>query len=241
MNKTTRILLGALTSIALVTPTVGLAAAAQATGDSTHARQVAKPKKAKKKLTITAKKGYVHANLTTDVVTVKAKGFRKGKVAFAIDGVDAGTVKLKKRTATLTIPASLAIGEHLVTAKAKNAKKAKVKIVSYNSTMTLETTNVTVNRAAYDSPTISGQLVYKGAVATTGWVDTYNDDGDLTIGSDSPDLLAVSSVNADGTFKFYTYKYLQFPPGTYTLRAYFEYDAGYDEYLFGTPVTVTVI
>lgn len=240
MNKTTRILLGALTSIALVSPTVGLAGTAQATGETTQVRQLLKVK-ANKKLAISAGKGYVHHNLTTDTVTVKAKGFRKGKVKFAIDGVSAGTVKLKKRKATLSIPSSLAVGEHVVTAKVKKVKKAKVKIVSFNSTMTLATTSVTVNRAEYEAPSITGQVVYKGSVATKGWVDTYNDDGDLTLGSASPDLLGVSSVKADGTFQIYTHDYLDFAPGTYTMKAFFEYDAGYDEYLFGTPITVTVV
>ncbi|WP_181310140.1 hypothetical protein [Nocardioides campestrisoli] len=252
MNKTTRILLGTVTSLALVTPTVGLAGAAHASGESqTQAAQTqaaeskAKPKKKKnkskkQKLAISAKKGYVHFGLTTDTVTVKAKG-RKGKVTFAIDGVDAGTVKLKKRKATLTIPATLAIGEHVVTAKVKKHKTAKIKIVSHNTTMTLATTAVTVNRATYDAPNITGQLLYKGAVATTGWVDAYLDDGSLTIGSDSPDLLGVHSVKADGSFQLYTHDFLEFPPGTYTMKAFFEYDAGFDEYLFGTPITVTVI
>lgn len=246
MNKTTRILLGAVTSIALVTPTVALTGAAQAVGGSTHAVQKSEAKakvkaKAKKKLAISATKGFVHYNLTTDTVTVKAKGFRKGKVKFAIDGVSAGTVKLKKRKATLAIPATLAVGEHVVTAKVKKVKTKKIKIVSFNTTMTLSTTAVTVNRATYDAPTITGQVIYKGNVATQGWVDTYNDDGALTIGSDSPDLLSVSSVGADGTFQTYTHDYLDFPPGTYTMKAFFEYDAGFDEYLFGIPVTVTVI
>ena len=127
-----------------------------------------------------------------------------------------------------------------MTAKLKKLK-AKVKIVSYNSTMTLSTTAVTVNRATYDAPTITGQLIYKGVVANQGWVDTYNDDGSLTVGSESPDLLGPASVKPGGTFEIYTHDYLDFAPGTYTMRAFFEYDAGYDEYLFGTPVTVTVI
>lgn len=242
MNKTTRILLGAVTSLALVTPTVGLAATAQAADTSTTTTvSSAKVQQAKKKLAISAAKGYVHFNLTTDTVTVKAKGFRKGKVKFAIDGVDAGTVKLKKRKATLTIPATLPAGEHVVTAKAKKVKKAKIKIVSYNSTMTLSATAVTVNRATFDAPKITGQVVYKSNVASQGWVDTYNDDGDLTVGSDSPDLLGVSSVAADGTFTLYTHDYLDMAPGVYTMKAFFEYDAGFDEYLFGTPITVTVI
>ncbi len=262
MNKTTRILLGTVTSLALVTPTVGLAGAAHATGQSSQAQGAqtqaaqtlaaeskAKPKKknkgkkskAKKKLAISANKGYVHYGLTTDTVTVKAKGARKGKVTFAIDGVDAGTVKLKKRKATLTIPSTLTVGEHVVTAKVKKHKTAKIKIVSHNTTMTLATTAVTVNRATYDAPNITGQLLYKGAVATTGWVDAYLDDGSLTIGSDSPDLLGVHSVKADGSFQLYTHDFLEFPPGTYTMKAFFEYDAGFDEYLFGTPITVTVI
>ncbi len=239
MNKTTRILLGALTSIALVAPTVALAGSAQASDESTHTMQRAKPK-AKQKLKLSAKKGYIHYSLTTDTVTVTAKGFKKGKVAFAIDGVAAGKVKLKKRKATLTIPSSIAIGDHVVTAKLKK-KKAKVKIVSYNSTMTLSTTAVTVNRATNDAPTITGQLIYKGQAANQGWVDAYNDDGSLTVGSDSPDLLGPASVDPGGAFQIYTHDYLDFAPGTYTMRAFFEYDAGYDEYLFGTPVTVTVI
>lgn len=242
MSKTTRILLGSVASLALVTPTIALAGTAQATdGATTHAAAAAKPKAKKKKLAISAAKGFIHAGLTTDTVTVKAKGFRKGKVKFTINGADAGTVKLKKRTATLAIPASLPVGEHVVKAKVKKAKAASVKILSHNTSMTLATTAVTVNRATYDAPEIPGQVIYKGNVASEGYVDYYHDDGAITFGSDSPDLLGVRAVDVDGTFEIFTYEYLDYPPGTYTMKAYFEYDAGYDEYLFGTPITITVI
>lgn len=244
MKKTTRILLGALTTGALIAPSVGLAGAAQAVsvGESTLAMQLVKSKE-KAKLSISARNGFVHYGLTSDEVKVKVKGVKKGKVKFTLDGVDAGTVKLKRRTATLAIPATLAIGEHVVKAKLKKvkAKAKKIKIVSYNTTMTLSTTAVTVNRAKYDAPSITGQVIYKGNAADKGYVDTYNDDGDLTIGSDSPDLLGVASVDPGGAVEIYTHDYLDFAPGTYTMKAFFEYDAGYDEYLFGAPITVTVI
>lgn len=242
MKKTTRILLGAMTTAALIAPSVGLAGAVQAVsaGESTQAVKVMKPKN-KARLSISAKNGFVHYGLTADEVKVKVKGAKKGKIKFTLDGADAGTVKLKKRTATLAIPATLAIGEHVVKAKMKKAKSKTIKIVSYNTTMTLSTTAVTVNRATSDAPSITGQVVYKGAVATKGYVDSYNDDGDITIGSDSPDLLTVSGVDAAGAVEIYTFDYLDYAPGTYTMKAFFEYDAGYDEYLFGTPITITVI
>lgn len=243
MKKTTRILLGALTSAALIAPSVGLAGSAQANsaGESTHAKQMAKPKKKKAKLSISAKTGYVHFGLTTDEVKVKVKGVKKGKIKFTLDGADAGTVKLKKRSATLAIPATLPVGEHVVTAKMKKAKTKKIKIVSYNTTMTLSTTAVTVTKAKFDAPSITGQVIFKGAVADHGYVDAYNDDGDITIGSDSPDLLGVHGVDANGAVEIYTTDYIDYAPGVYTMKVFFEYDAGYDEYLFGTPITVTVV
>lgn len=243
MMKTAGILVGAVASAALIAPSLAVPAQAVPAADSAqvHAKQLAKPKKGKAKLSIKAKKGYVHFNLTSDVVTVKVKGAKKGKVKFTIDGADAGTVKLKKRAASLAIPASLAIGEHVVKASMKKAKSKSIKIVSYNTTMTLSTTAVTVNRATYDAPSITGQVIFKGAVANDGYVDSYNDDGDITIGSESPDLLGVSSVDANGAVEIYTHDYLDFAPGVYTMKVFFEYDAGYDEYLFGTPITVTVV
>lgn len=243
MNKTTRILLGALTAAALVAPSVGLSGSAQAasTSEVGHSKQAAKPKKAKAKLKISAVKGFVHYGLTTDEVKVKAKGAKKGKVKFSIDGADAGTVKLKKGKASLAIPASLPVGEHVVKAKMKRAKTAKIKITSYNTTMTLSTTAVTVTKSKFDAPSINGQVVYKGKVADKGYVDAYNDDGNVTIGSDSPDLLGVSAVEPNGAVRISTVDYLDYAPGTYTMRVYFEYDAGYDDYLFGVPITVTVV
>lgn len=250
----------AITSIALATPALtSSAAATPGTADGAATAVVAAKVKAGK-FKIKKSADGVQPGISKLVLT--SKGLRgKGKVKYTITGdngaVLKGKAKVKKGKAKYLVPA-LGTGHYKVKAKF-NGRKGKTKFEVYDSAMTLSTTAVSCYRSDFKSPytkkstQLSGSVKYKGAPATSGYVDVYQN-GNAAGGASSPYLLRFASVNpANGTFNFTTgfcsavinggtgsALKAGLANGQYQFQAYYTKDAGYDDYFSSNYITVTV-
>ena len=242
----------AITSLALATPALTSPAAATP-GTADTAVVAAKVKAGKFKIKKSA--DGVQPGISKLVLTSKGlKG--SGKVKYTITGdngaVVKGKAKVKKGKAKYVVPA-LGTGHYKVAAKF-NGRKGKTKFEVYDSNLTLNTTTVVCDRSGSQYSTrVSGSVKYKGAPATSGYVDVYQN-GNAAGGSSSPYLLGFASVNsATGTFDFVTGFCSRviyggtgsalrsgLPNGQYQFQAYYTKDAGYDDYFSSNFITVTV-
>ncbi|WP_164477732.1 Ig-like domain repeat protein [Nocardioides pantholopis] len=257
MNLFSRTAAAAVTALALAIPTGTFVASAQAApGDSVTAAangqdsERQKPKKGKKgkkgKLSLKRSAAYSHVGQPGVKVTAVVKKKRaKGKVTFSVNGAKARKVKLKKGKASFRLPSGNAPGTYKVTAKYKGAKKA-TKVRVYNSAIQLSATSFTISKSAdsYDLPALTGSVVFKGTPAKKGYVDIYQD-GRNKAGSSSPYYCCMASVASNGTFQFSSYTFLgevqeKKQPGTYTYQAFYTDGPAFADYIYSTPITVTV-
>jgi hypothetical protein len=247
VNLFSRTTTAAVAALALAVPTGTMVATSQAaSGVSASAAAPApvvakKAKKARIKLKSSAK--YSHVGQPGVTLTAIVKKSAKGKVTFSVNGAKAGKAKLKKGKASFTMPSN-GPGTYKVTAKYKGAKKS-TKIRVYNSAIQVSATAFTISKAtpSYDLPELTGSVVFKDSPANKGYVDIYQD-GRNKEGSQSPYYCCMASVSDTGTFDFGSYTFLaevqEKDPGTYSYQAFYTDDAGFDDYIYSTPITVTV-
>jgi hypothetical protein len=142
-----------------------------------------------------------------------------------------------------------------VTAELKKSAKGKVafsvngttaaKVRVYNSAIQLSGTTFTVSQENYtDAPPVTGSVLFKDKPASTGWVDIYQD-GRNKDGVSSPYYCCDAEVLGDGTFTFMPLGFIgrvagRHAPGTYSYQAFYTDDAGFDDYIYSTPITVIV-
>lgn len=253
MHLVRRSAIGVVAALALAVPTsaVTMTAATAATGASKSeqaaASQVAQRKAPKVKLGLKRSSTYSHVGQPgVKVVAIATKGKRKlsGKVAFLVNGKVARKVKLRKGKAAFRLSSGTAPGLYTVTAKYKNKKKS-TKVRVYSSAISVSATAFTISAAtpSYDLPVLTGTVQFKNAPATKGYVDIYQD-GKVKGGSSSPSYCCMAKVEAGGAFSFSSYSFLgrvqQKGPGTYSYQAFYTDDAGFDDYIYSTPITVTV-
>ena len=264
MNLIRRTATAAVAALALSMPTAvaTTASAAPDAGQADHSAVVAKkkPKKNKKakkySIKLTKSKAYSHygqEGVKVTATVTKGKKKLRGKVTFSLNGAAVATAKLKKGKASYQLAPTTAPGTYKVTAKYKKKKKA-TSVRVYNSAIAISTTALTYSKAAFDAyeydslaPAITGTVNFKDAVATTGWVDIYKD-GNIKGGSQSPDFCCMAKVEADGSFVFQNYDFANdltdrgIAPGTtVTYYAYYTDDAGFDDYIYSAPITVTLV
>jgi hypothetical protein len=265
MHTIRRTAVAAVAALALSVPTAAITAstANAAPGVSQadqHSQVVAK--KAKKKLKVKLQKSKAYSHYGQDGVKVtavvsKGKKKAKGKVTFSVSGpvASSSTKKLKKGKASFQMASTDAPGQYKVTAKYKGKKKS-TSIRVYNSAIALSSTALTYSKAAIDAPypnsfdtlgvALSGTVNFKDAPATTGWVDIYLN-GDNKGGASSPNFAGMAQVAADGTFAFKHYQFINdmeddraaVPGTTFTYYAFYTDDAGFDDYIYSAPITVT--
>jgi hypothetical protein len=226
----------ALTSTAASAAPSSASASSSVDGTSVLARKGAKIKLKK------AKPG-THFGLAGNKITAMVRG--KGKVSFSVNGTDLGKSKIKKGKASVRLPAELAPGTYKVKAKFKKAK-GTIKTVVWDSALNVPTASYTVSAsgASYDYPELAGQVVFKGKVATKGYVDIYKD-GVNKKGNADPNYCCMTSVMDDGSFTFSGSNFLgnvveKFGVGTHQFRAQYTPTASFAEYIYSQWITVTV-
>lgn len=248
MHKLTRLAATAVAAAALVAPAMSSMATAApvATGQTTATseRQLTTlaARKGKSGIKVkTSKDGYHAGGTTPFTATATVKGVKKGKVSFSVGSVKA-KAKIKKGKATWSIPLTLAPGAYKVTAKF-GKRKDNAAFSVWSSKLIITQPSITISKAAWDHPDFTGTVEWKGAPATTGYVDFYQD-GNAAGGSSSPFLAGFGSIAAGGAFTMYGSSFESYftkknlPFGSYTFQAYYTADAGYDDYIYSTPVTV---
>ncbi|WP_436699320.1 hypothetical protein [Nocardioides sp. BYT-33-1] len=239
----------AITALALATPALTSTAAA---APGTDGPVVAAKVKAGNKIKVKKSAAGVQPGISKLVLT--ASNLRgSGKVKFTVTGDNGvtlkGKAKAKKGKAKYTVPA-LGTGHYKVKVKFKK-QKGKTKFEVYDSALTLNTTALTCSISNSSNRTkLSGNVKYRGAPATGGYVDIYKD-GNIAGGSQSPSYLAMASVN-NGAFDFSTTVCSRVISGTttipkgvanqsYTYQAYYTKDSGFDDYFSSNLITVTVV
>lgn len=233
-------------ALALTIPVGTFATSAQAApGGTTAAAQGQDPAEKKAAFTLKRSAAYSHVGQRgVKVTAVFAKKSAKGKVAFSVKGSKARKVAIKKGQAAFRLPKGKAPGVYKVTAKYKGTKKS-TKVRVYNSAIQLSATSFTISKAAdsWDLPGLTGSVVFKGVAAKKGYVDIYQD-GKNKQGSGSPFYCCMASVGDDGTFQFSSTTFLgkvqKKQPGTYTYQAFYTDGPSFDDYIYSTPITVTV-
>ena len=263
MSVITRTATAVLAALALSLPTAAITttAAESATADvrSAESQAFAKPRAAKPRIKLTRSKAYSHfgqEGVKVTAVVTKGKKKARGKVTFSLNGAVVSTRKLKKGKATYQLANTTAPGTYTVTAKYKNKKKS-TSVRVYNSAITLSTTTLTYSAAALAAPypnrfdtsatAITGTVNFKDAPATKGYVDIYLN-GNVKGGSSSPDYCCMTPVDsATGAFEFKHYSFVNdlqergaVPGTTYTYYAFYTDDAGFDDYIYSAPITVTL-
>jgi len=249
MHLVRRTAVGAVAALALAVPTSAVtlsATAAPGVSQSEHA-PLAKPKAKKVKVGLKRSAAYSHAGqagVTVTATVTNGKKKLKGKITFLVNGTAATTSKLRKGKAAYSMPSTNPPGLYKVTAKYKGKKKS-VQVRVYSSAISVSATTFTISAAASSStlPALTGSVQFKDAPATKGYVDIYQN-GNVKGGSGSPDYCCMAAVQADGTFSFSGYSFLgevkDKGPGTYSYQAFYTDDAGFDDYIYSTPITVTV-
>ena len=248
MRKISALAASAVTAVALAVPTAGVMSAAEATTTDSATATVARAAGTKIKLSTNKKGNGTHVGLPGLIVTAKVtvNGHRaKGKVKFSVGSINLGKVKLKRGKASVQLPQTLPAATYKVKAKYKT-KARKITTYVWNSSLTLNANTFTVskNPAAPPPPSMSGTVIFKGALAHEGWVDIYKD-GINTLGSQDPNYCCMTSVSSNGTFTFSGYGFLKrvaekYPVGTYNFKAFYTDDPAFADYIYSTWITVTV-
>ncbi len=242
MRSFTKFAASAVAATLFAAPVVAIA---PANADSTTTVAAPVHALAAKRMSFSLDKKYSHYGQPGVKVTAKFKGRAKGKVKFTQNGADLGTVKIKKGKASVQLPQTNAPGIYKIKAKWKKAV-AKAKVTVYDSSLSLSAVSFTVSKSATTEPTrMNGTVKFKGAVANKGYVDIYKN-GNVKGGSGSPDYCCMASVQDDGTFEFSGYTFLDEvadanEPGTYNYQAFYTDDAGFDDYIYSSPIVVTVV
>ncbi|WP_426247498.1 hypothetical protein [Nocardioides sp. LHG3406-4] len=241
MRTITRLAAAAVAATLLAAPAVAIA---PANADTTAVTAQAPTQALKaKKISLKLSKKYSHYGQEGVKVTAKVKG--KGKVKFTQNGTVIGTDKVKKGKASVRLPQTNAPGVYKIKAKWKKSV-AKAKVTVYDSSLSLSGVAFTVSKSATTAPpSLTGTVKFKGKVGTTGYVDIYKN-GNVKGGSSSPDYCCMASVQDDGSFEFSGYTFLdevaeKEAPGTYSYQAFYTDDAGFDDYIYSAPITVTVV
>lgn len=234
-------------SRALAAATLALATAVPAALVSTTATAGATPgataERGAQVLRLVKAKPGTHYGLAGNKITAKVRG--KGKVKFFLGGDLVKTAKIRRGKAKYQMPSTLGPGTYKVKAKYKT-HKAAIKSVVWDSALNVNQAVWTISAStpSYDlpSPSLTGQVRFKGQTATTGYVDIYLN-GNVKGGSDSPDYCCMASVAGDGTFAF-SYSFLadahERGVGTWTYKAFYTDDAAFADYIYSQPITVTV-
>lgn len=249
MTTLRRSAVAVLASLALAVPTSAVTFTATAAPGSSQGEHAPLAKKKAKKVKVKLKRSAAYSHVGQPGVKVtatatKGKKKLKGKITFLVNGTAARTAKLRKGKAAYRLPSTATPGSYKVTAKYKGKKKS-VKVRVYSSAISVSATAFTISASAdsYDLPGLTGTVQFKDAPATKGWVDIYQN-GNVKGGSGSPDYCCMAGVQAGGTFSFSSYSFLSKVqdkgPGTYSYQAFYTDDAGFDDYIYSTPITVTV-
>lgn len=183
-------------------------------------------------------------------VTIKAVSKKKrGKITFTVAGQSIkSTKKLKKGKAKFTLPSSLPAGTYKVKAKVKKGAKASIKTKVYNSSLALNAPAFTVSASGFCSdtnPVLNGQVLFKGANPSEGYVDVYLN-GNIKGGNSSPDFLAFDIVEGAGAFEFSQCsslwsKIIDLGQGTHNIKLLYTPTPSYSEYIYSDFVAVTVV
>jgi len=245
-----------VTTLALATPALAVAATAVNDGTSNRSSQVSSSTVAKKKPTIKLKRSAkgIQPGIGKEKITAIVNG--GGKVKFTIKGTNFKknkTIKVKNGKAVYKVP-PLGTGKYKVTGK-YNGKKAKTKFEVYNSNLQVNSTTFTFSASASETTylPLNGTVLFKNKPATSGYVDIYLD-GKYKGGSESPSFLGFTSIKADGTFDASTGFGSQitkdyglaggnlaaFGPGTYQFQAYYTDGPEYSDYISSNFITVVV-
>lgn len=244
-----------VTTLALATPVLTVAATAASDGSSTrstHAASVVAKKKPSIKLKRSAKG--VQPGIGKEKITAIVNG--GGKVKFTLKGTGFKkhkNVKVKNGKAVYKVP-PLGTGKYKVTGSYQG-KKAKTKFEVYNSNLQVNSTTFTFS-ASGDSTKyapLSGSVLFKNKPAADGYVDIYLD-GKFKGGSESPNFLGFTGIQPGGTFNAGYYFGQQitkgtglaggnlpaFGPGTYQFQAYYTDGPEYSDYISSNFITVVV-
>jgi hypothetical protein len=253
VHRIAKLGVAAVAAIALATPALTTVADAAPAG---HQSVVAKHKKKPAKLKLKKSAKGVQPGIAG--MSITAVGV-KGKVKFTVKGdagkVASGKVKAKKGKAVYAVP-PLGTGKYKVSAKAAGKKPGKTKFEVYDSQLTVNTTSYTFSAAnaskCYSQPGINltGSIRYKGAPATTGYADVY-ENGQIAGGSSSPYLLGFTGLRADGTFDYTDFlcdvvnggtgsAETAKGPGVYHYNVYYTADADYFGYISSNEIVVTI-
>lgn len=251
MNLLSRTAVAAAAAVALTVPTAAITtatAAPTAAQADQHSQVVAKKAKKKKvKVALKRSAAYSHAGqagVKVTAVVTKGKKKLKGKVVFSLNGAAVRTAKLKKGQASYRLSSSNTPGTYTVTAKYKGKKKS-TSIRVYSSAISLSGTAFTISAAtpSYQLPELTGTVQYKDAPAKDGYVDIYQN-GNVKGGSSSPDYCCMASVDGAGAFRFggstFLAKVQAKGPGTYSYQAFYTAGYAFADYIYSTPITVTV-
>lgn len=243
MRTITKFAASAVAATLLAAPAIAIA---PANADSTNLSSATQVQALKaKKMSLKLNKKFSHYGQDGVKVTAKIKGKAKGKVKFTQNGAELGTVKIKKGKATVQLPQTNVPGVYKIKAKWKKTV-AKTKVTVYDSSLSLSGVAFTVSKStpSYDVPSVTGTVIFKGKVGTEGYVDIYKN-GNVKGGSSSPDYCCMESVDDNGAFDFSGSNFLgrvaaEEAPGTYTYQAFYTDDAAFADYIYSSPVVVTV-
>jgi hypothetical protein len=245
-----------VTTLALATPALAVAATAAPDGTSSASTQVASASAAKKKPTIRLKRSAkgVQPGIGKEKITATVNG--GGKVKFTLKGTNYKKnkrVKVKNGKAVYKVP-PLGTGTYKVTGN-YNGKKAKTKFEVYNSNLQVNSTTFTFSASGDYTKyaPLSGSVLFKNKPASSGYVDIYLD-GKFKGGSDSPNFLGFTNIEPGGTFNASYYFGEQvtkgsglaggnlpaFGPGTYQFQAYYTDGPEYSDYISSNFITVVV-
>ena len=182
-------------------------------------------------------------------VIIKATSTQKrGKITFSVVGQPIeDTKRLKRGKAKFQPPSTLTPGTYKVRAKVKGGAKAAIKFVVYNSTLSLSAVTATVSQAALctSDPVLTGQVLFKGANPSEGYVDAYLN-GDIEGGSASPSYLTMESVEGAGAFDFGACDILwskvkALGVGTHNVQLLYTPDSGFEDYIYSDFIAITVV
>lgn len=229
--------LAAVTAVPAVAATAAPASAAPAVAASASER----PAKA---IRLSTAKPGTHFGLAGNKITATVRQ-GKGKVKFFLDGAAVAKSKIKRGKAVYTMPADLAPGSYKIKATYKRAKATTTSVV-WDSALNVSVADFTISAAtpSYQLPTpsLAGQVKYKGKFANGGYVDVYLN-GNVKGGNSGPDYCCMAGVNTDGTFSFsssFLTDAQERGVGTWTYRAFYTETASFADYIYSQPLTVTV-
>ncbi|MBA2954699.1 hypothetical protein GON03_10220 [Nocardioides sp. MAH-18] len=252
MNVISRTATAVVAALALSVPTAAItttsAAGAAAGVRSAEAEAFATPRAAKPRIKLKRSKAYSHygqEGVKVTATVTKGRKKARGKVTFSLNGTAVSTARLKRGQASYRLASTNAPGLYTVTATYRG-KKRSVQVRVYDSALNLSAATFTISKTTpqYQMPDgPSGTVRFKDQVATTGYVDIY-ENGNVKGGSSSPDYCCMAKVEADGSFVFQTFLdnvWADKQPGTYTYQAFYTDGPEFADYIYSTPITVTVV